>query len=111
MVGLCPITWARGGTRISGCADLEVGVIRSIGYGFTTPGGAGQTQPLVQLAVAGRMSRRLVGPLQLRVGLGVAALLDRPRFYYLDAAGAEQDLFRPSPVALFTDAGLALAFP
>jgi hypothetical protein len=110
-VGLCPLAWGTGGTRLRGCADLGVGALRSVGYGFARASGAGSEQPVVQAALAGRVTRRLVGPLEIGLGLSLLVPLHRVRLFYLDAAGAEQELFRMAAVAGLVDAGIGVAFP
>jgi hypothetical protein len=109
-LGLCPLHWSSGGTRLRGCADLDVGAVRAVGFGFAS-GGAGDEQVVAQATVAGRVTQRLVGPLELGLGLGLMAPLHRVRFFYVDAAQAEQELFRMSAVAGRLDLGLGLAFP
>ncbi|APR78066.1 Hypothetical protein A7982_03413 [Minicystis rosea] len=111
MVGVCPLAWSSGGTRVRGCLDVAVGALRAVGYGFTHPAGAGQEQPVVQASVAGRVTQRLVGPLEIGVGLAVLVPLHRVRLFYLDADDHEQELFRMAAVAGMADAGIGLAFP
>jgi hypothetical protein len=111
LLGICPLAWGPGATRVRGCADLEVGAIRAVGYGFTMSNGTGQEQPVVQAQVAGRVTRRLVGPLDIGVGLGLLVPFERARFFYVDASGGQQELFRTAPVAGVVDASVGLAFP
>ena len=111
MVGICPLVWGPWATRVRGCVDLEVGAVRAVGYGFTATQGAGQEQPFVQAQVAGRVTRRIVGPLDLGLGLGLVVPFNRARFFYLDAAKNEQELFRTAPVVGVVDASVGLAFP
>jgi hypothetical protein len=111
LIGACPLSWRQGGTHLRACAELEIGAIRSVGYGFTSGSGLGQEQPIVQASLAGRVSRRLVGPLEIGLGLALAVPLHRVRFFYTDAANAEQELFRTGAVAGLVDAGLGVSFP
>lgn len=111
LLGLCPLVWAAGGTRVRGCAAMEVGAVRAVGHGFTSSNGAGQEQPVVQASLEGRLTRRLVGPLEVGLGLGLIVPFTRARFFYVDAAKNEQELFRMAPVAGVVDAALGVAFP
>jgi hypothetical protein len=111
MVGLCPLVWGPGATRVRGCADLEVGAVRAVGYGFAATSGAGQEQPVVQAQVAGRVTRRIVGPLELGLGLGLVVPFERARFFYVDAERNQQELFRTSPVVAVVEASVGVAFP
>jgi len=111
MLGLCPLAWSAGGTSVRACAELEVGAIRSVGFGFAGGTGAGQEQPVGQVGVTGRVSRRLVGPLEIGIGLGLVVPFDRARFFYVDAAGNPQELFRMAAVAAVVDGAIGVAFP
>ena len=62
-------------------------------------------------AAEGRLAQRIVGPLELALGLGLVVPFERVRFFYLDASGQEQELFRMSAVAGVVDVGLGVAFP
>ncbi len=110
-IGLCPLSWRSGGTHLAGCAELGLGALRAVGYGFATGSGVGQAQPVVQASVTGRVARRLVGPLELGLGVGLAVPLRPVLVYSVDAAGAQQELFRTGPVAGVIDAGVGVAFP
>jgi hypothetical protein len=111
MLGLCPLRWASGGTRLAACTELEVGALRAVGYGFTSGSGVGQEQPIVQASLAGRLTQRIVGPLELGLGLGLVVPLHPVSIYYVDAAGAQEELFRTGAVAGTLDAGLGVGFP
>jgi hypothetical protein len=111
MLGLCPLVWGPGATRVRGCADLEVGTIRAVGFGFAATSGAGQEQPVAQAQVAGRVTQRMVGPLELGLGLGLVVPFERARFFYLDASKNQQELFRTSSVAAVVEASVGVAFP
>lgn len=110
-IGVCPLVWEHGATRVRGCLDLGAGSIRSVGSGFSGVNGAGQEQPVIHGAAAGRVSHRLVGPLELGVGLGLLVPFRRARFFYVDAAGDQQELYRMAPVAGLIDATVGLSFP
>jgi hypothetical protein len=111
MVGICPLVWGPGATVLRGCADLALGAVRAVGFGFSGSNAAGQEQPVVQAQVAGRVTRRIVGPLDLGIGLGLWVPFQRAQLYYLDAAGNQQELFRTAPVVGVVDASVGLAFP
>jgi len=49
---------------------VEVGAIRGVGHGFTSSIGAGQEQAVAQGSLAGRVTQRLWGPLEVGLGLG-----------------------------------------
>jgi hypothetical protein len=109
MVGLCPLVYRTTMTVVRGCADLGVGTIRSAGHGFAS--NSGQESPIVQALVAGRVTRRLVGPLEIGVGLGLVVPFTHPKFVYGDASNSDQALFQVAPVGALLDAGIGLAFP
>jgi hypothetical protein len=111
MIGACPLAWSGGGFRVAGCAELAVGAFRAVGYGFATGSGASQEQPVVQATVAGRVTRRLVGPLEIGLGIGLVVPLRRVHVYATDASGNQEDLFRASAVAGVADGTLGLGFP
>lgn len=108
-LSLCPLTVGTGGTRLRACGGVQVGAIRASGHGFLVSGG--QEHVVVQPALEGRLTRRLLGPLELGIGLGVAFPLVRTRLFYLDGSGAEQELYRTGAVAGILDASLGVALP
>lgn len=93
----CPLAGLALGFRYAACAGVEVGALRAGGFGF--PLAAVRHQPLVGGVLEGRVVRRLKGPLSLSVGFGLSVPFVRNRFYYLDPAGAEREVFVSSPVA------------
>jgi hypothetical protein len=111
MLGLCPLVYRTELTTVRGCAEVAVGALRAVGHGFTSSNAAGQEQPVAMGSLAGRVSRRLIGPLEIGVGLGLVVPFTRPRFFYVDAAKNQQELFRIAPVAGVVDASVGLAFP
>ena len=62
-------------------------------------------------SLAGRVTRRLVGPLEIGLGIGLVVPLRPTRVYYVDAAGSQQELFRMGAVAGVVDVGLGVGFP
>jgi hypothetical protein len=111
MLGLCPLAWRSGGTRLAACAEIEFGALRAVGYGFATGSGVVEDPPVVQATLAGRVARRLVGPLEIGLGLGLVVPLRPVSIYFVDAAGTREQLFRTSAVAGTVDAWLGVAFP
>jgi hypothetical protein len=109
MLGACPLAWGPGATRVRGCLDVEVGAARAFGYLFAV--NSGQEQPFALGEVAGRVSHRVIGPLDLGFTLGVIVPFNRVRYYYVDAANEQQELFRMSPVVGVVEVGLGAAFP
>jgi hypothetical protein len=65
----------------------------------------------VQASLAGRLGRRIVGPLELGFGLGLVVPLRLVSVYYVDAAGAQEELFHTGAVAGTIDAALGVGFP
>jgi hypothetical protein len=110
MIGACPLFHRSGGTRLAGCAELGVGAVRSVGYGFNKESGVAAEQPVVNAGLAGRVTQTIVGPLEIGIGLSLVVPLRRARFYYVDAANEERELFRTAPVAGLFDAAVGLAF-
>lgn len=108
-LGLCPLDVVRSRTRVVACAALEIGSIRAAGYGFHTSESAAQLLALG--ALEGRIARRIVGPVDLGLGVGVTVPFDRARFYYLDAGGAPRELYRLPPIAGVLAATVGVAFP
>jgi hypothetical protein len=82
-----------------------------VGFGFSAANAAGQEEPVVEAQVAGRVTRRVAGPFDLGIGIGLWVPFQRARFYYVDAAGSQEELFRTAPVVGVVDASIGLAFP
>jgi hypothetical protein len=92
----CPLADIALGFRYAACAGVEVGAIRARGFGFPLAGE--QERLLAGGVLEGRVVRRLKGPFALSVGFGIVVPFVRNRFYYLDRAGAEREVFVSSPV-------------
>jgi hypothetical protein len=69
------------------------------------------TQLVADGVVEGRLTRRLLGPLELGLGLGLHVGLARARIAYTDATGVERELTRTGPVGAVFDLGAGLSFP
>jgi len=102
-VSACPLTVRALGAALSACAGVQVGSIRALGTGLQAE------QALFNVAVEGRVHRRLWGPLVAGVGLGLVAPVLRARFSYPAQGGAE--LFSMAPVAGAVDLSLGVEFP
>jgi len=105
---VCPLTLRAFGAALSACAGVQVGSIHAVGSGLSQ--GSVQEQALFNVALEGRVRRRLVGPLVAGAGLGLVVPVVRTRFSYL-AQGAEQDLFTMTPVAGAVDLSVGVEFP
>jgi hypothetical protein len=101
---LCPLTLHAFGGALSACAGVQVGSIR-VG-GAALAGGTGQEQALFDVALEGRVRRRLVGPLVAAAGLGLVVPALRERFSYLG-----EEIFTMAPVAGAVDLSLGVEFP
>jgi hypothetical protein len=110
-LGACPLAYLRGRARVAACADLVGGALQAGGHGFRTSNAVGQESPLVAAMLVGRTGIRLVGALELGVGLGMVIPFTRPAIEYLDTGSTQQELFRVSAVTAVADATLSLAFP
>jgi hypothetical protein len=109
-LGLCPLGYRMNAMRFRGCADLAVGAIRSIGQGFAATNVGGEL-PFAAAMLSGRASFRIVGPLDVGVGLSLTVPFTRPEFVYTDASKAQEELFRLGPVAGVFDAAIGMNFP
>ncbi len=103
-VSACPLTVRVVGAALSACAGVQVGSIRALGTGLQAE------QGLFNVAVEGRVHRRLWGPLVAGLGLGLVAPVLRARFSYAGTA-AEQTLFQMAPVAGEADLSLGVEIP
>ncbi|MFT3776319.1 MAG: hypothetical protein QM820_64060 [Minicystis sp.] len=96
-------------TVFEACGGVHVGALRVGGLGF--PFAYTQEQPVFDLALEGRVRRRLVGPLLVIGGASLVVPLRRDRFVYFDAQGVERDVFQMSRIAGVLDLGLGLELP
>jgi hypothetical protein len=108
-LSVCPLSLAWGTTGLRACAGAALGAVRARGYGFKLSTGAAQV--VAAGVVEGRMTQRLVGPMELGLGLGLLVPFERARAFYLDASGAEQEIARTGAVAGVLDLGVGVAFP
>jgi hypothetical protein len=108
-LGACPLAWRHAGTRLRGCAAVDVGALRATGYGFrvSTAGEA----PFAAVSLYGRVTQRILGPLELGLSAGASIPFVRAGVSYADQTGTEQVLFRVSPVGGVAEVGIGLAFP
>lgn len=105
----CPLEARAFGSELSLCAGAELGAIGTSGFGFDLP--KTKEQVAFDVTLEGRVRRRLVGPLVAAAGLGLHVPVVRDRFYYLDAAGAEREVFRMSAVAGAADLSIGAELP
>lgn len=103
-VNLCPFTLDAFGTAISACAGLQAGAIHAIG--LDSAAGTVQEQGVFNVALEGRVHRRLVGPLVLGAGLGLTVPVVRASFSY-----GGQEIFTMAPIAGAVDLSLGVEFP
>ncbi|APR81246.1 Hypothetical protein A7982_06593 [Minicystis rosea] len=107
-LAVCPgLTLA--GTLLEACAGVHAGALRVGGFGFALS--YQQEQIVIDATVEARVRRRIVGPLLIAGGASMVVPMRRDRFYYLDAQGAERDVFQMSPVAGVLDLGLGVELP
>lgn len=109
VLSLCPLTWEGALTRLRGCAGAAVGALRAQGFGFASS--STREDVVAELVLGARVTRRLVGPLQVGLGLALLAPLQRARVFSVDASGTEHDIFLAAAVAGMLDGEIGLAFP
>jgi len=103
---LCPLAWKPEPWRFEGCVGQEVGWLEAEGFGYDETESA--TRLTYGLGPRGRGALGLAGPLALRFGVGVQAVLVRDRFVYRRADGTDTGLHRAAPVAGVAELGLGL---
>ena len=103
-LGVCPLAPLDGSIRVLACAAVEAGTIQSRGFGFD------RSLDDESLVVAGalrvRSYGRVAGPLVIGISASVSVPFLRPRFYALDAGGAEREVFRVAPLLGFFELSL-----
>lgn len=104
---ICPMDLGSAGNTLSGCVGARVGSLR-VGE---VPSRFRQESLIVDVTLEARARRRLVGPLLLALGVGLAVPTRRDQFFYVDAGGTRRDVFRASPVAGTLDLALGLEIP
>jgi len=102
----CPLTLHAFGAALSACAGVQAGAIHATGMGFSGAEEVG----LFNVAVEGRVRRRIVGPLVAGAGLGLVVPTLRTRFS-IPSTAADQVLFTMAPVAGALDLSLGVEFP
>ncbi len=91
------------------CAEIQLG--RLWADGSDDDGDWQQHQFLANVSPRARVSYRLLGPLELGVGVGAVIPLVRDSFRVRSGDSEERELFRLSPVAAQTDISLGVQFP
>ncbi len=104
----CPLTLHAFGAALSACAGVQAGAIHATGFGFS--GASAEEQGLFNVAVEGRVRRRIVGPLVAGAGLGLVVPTLRTRFS-IPSTAADQVLFTMAPVAGALNLSLGVEFP
>lgn len=108
--GICPLRHHGDRLHAYACVQGQLGVISARGEGFATSL-ATEHRVFVASSLAARATLRLIGPLALRAGIGLAVPWLRHRFVYADVNGTEHELHRIAPVALQADLGVGVVFP
>lgn len=108
--GVCPLRHHGERLHAYACVQGQIGAITARSEGVLV-GLAEESRLFLASSVAARATVRVLGPLALRAGLGVAVPWLRQRFVYEDAAGTERELHRIAPVALQADLGVGVVFP
>jgi hypothetical protein len=108
--GLCPLRWRARVLHLFACAESHLGLTRARAGGFESSSSEA-FRPLLDGALSGRATVRLVGPLALRAGLSGVVPLLRYRYTYERDDGSRGTAFLASPVAAVLDVGLGLALP
>jgi hypothetical protein len=109
-VGLfvCPLRARRRGLQGTACAGAAVGRIEAVGFGFDQD--RKESRPYSGVGARLRGGTRLVGPLELRAGLGAEAVLVQYRFVHQGSGGTREVLYRLSRVSGLVELGLGLEF-
>jgi hypothetical protein len=108
-LSVCPVDVDVRGSMLTACLGAQLGSL-SVGAP-ALPAAYHQEQRVFSLTAEGRFRRRLVGPLFVGFGLGLAVPTVRDRFYSTDGAGTRHDVFQPAPIAALLDLGLGLELP
>lgn len=96
-IGVCPFHPERNGNELRICGGFIFGALHAESINLAPP--SIQEQLVFDVDAELRYVRRIVGPLQVSLGIGVLVPLIRDRFYYFDAVGARHDVFQPTAVA------------
>lgn len=106
---LCPVQLGRARTRALICAGGHVGSLRmqSEGYDINRE----QERLAVDLALTGRVTHRIAGPLVVTAGAGLLAPIARDRFFVRVSDGSAPEVFRMAPIAAQIDLGLGVELP
>jgi hypothetical protein len=105
-LSVCPLDLEAKGNTISACAGARAGSLR-VG---DVPLIYRRETPLLDFTVEARLRRRLVGPLSVAIGVGIAVPTRRDRYYYEDPS-VSFDVFRASPAQGLLDLGVGLEIP
>lgn len=108
--GLCPVGLRGDRLAFYACASGELGRMTSRGSGFDLASPDGQSW-LVAASLDARLSVKVGGPFALRAGLSGLAPLVRDRFVARLPSGAEDEIFRASPVVGIGEVGVGVVLP
>jgi hypothetical protein len=108
-LSLCPIRIVVPRSRLLACGGIEVGAMRSGGFGFDVA--EEHERGVLNAVLTSRVERRLIGPIAVGIGLGLVIPTIRDQYFYGEANGTERDVFRMSPIAATLDVDLGVEFP
>ena len=103
-LGVCPLVPVDAGIRVLGCVAVEGGTIASHGFGFDRS--LDDESVVLAGALRVRAFGRIAGPLVIGVSASLSVPVLRPRFYALDPAGVEREVFRVAPLLGFFELSL-----
>ncbi|MFO0759274.1 MAG: hypothetical protein U0359_22470 [Byssovorax sp.] len=109
VLSVCPLATSALGFELGACAGARVGAIHAGGFGFALT--EERERPTVIGALEGRVRRRIIGPLALAIGPGLAIPFVRDRFFYSGPTGEKLEVFRMSPLAGTLEITLGAEFP
>lgn len=106
--GFCPFGGAWRGFSGQACARVDVGRLRTTGFGFTVSY-APPDRPTVDAGAGLEVRRPLLGPVYASLSTGLVVPFIRDRISY-DDQGVVQPIFRPSPLAGTAELRLGASF-
>jgi hypothetical protein len=107
-LAVCPETPLSDAIRAHFCGGIGLGSMRARGFGFDAT--KQQAEPVMLATGELRLSLHFTKTLFADLGVGLIGAVVRPRFFYTDAAGNEQDVYRVSPVGANAEIGFGFGF-